>query len=72
MKFFVYSLVLIVLFNACSPNNVKVDKSLEKYFTENKVNGCFALMDNGTGKFTVHNLERYRDSGYLPASTKTC
>ena len=31
--------------------------------------GCFALMDNGTGKFTVHNLGRYRDSSYLPAST---
>lgn len=69
MKFFVYCLVLIVLFNACSPNNVKVDNSLEKYFTENKVNGCFALMDNGTGKFTVYNLSRYRDSSYLPAST---
>ena len=26
-------------------------------------------MDNGTGKFTVHNLGRYRDSSYLPAST---
>jgi len=26
-------------------------------------------MDNGTGKFTVHNLSRYRDSSYLPAST---
>jgi beta-lactamase class D len=26
-------------------------------------------MDNGTGKFTVYNLKRYRDSSYLPAST---
>ena len=26
-------------------------------------------MDNGTGKFTVYNLGRYRDSSYLPAST---
>lgn len=54
---------------ACSPNNVKQDKSLEKYFDEYTVEGCFALMDNGTGKFTVHNLGRYRDSSYLPAST---
>lgn len=54
---------------ACSPDNVKIDKSLKKYFDENKVEGCFALMDNGTGKFTVHNLSRYRDSSYLPAST---
>ena len=26
-------------------------------------------MDNASGKFTVHNLGRYRDSSYLPAST---
>ena len=69
MKFFVYCLLLIVLFSGCSPNNVKVDKSLGKYFDDNKVNGCFALMDNGTGEFTVYNLSRYRDSSYLPAST---
>lgn len=31
--------------------------------------GCFALMNNATGKFTVYNLGRYRDSSYLPAST---
>lgn len=53
----------------CTPNNVTQDDSLGKYFSENKVNGCFALMDNGTGKFTVYNLGRYRDSSYLPAST---
>jgi len=54
---------------ACSSNNVKQDKSLQKYFDENKVEGCFAIMDNASGKFTVHNLARYRDSSYLPAST---
>jgi len=54
---------------SCSGNNVKQDNSLKKYFDENKVEGCFALMDNGTGKFTVYNLSRYRDSSYLPAST---
>jgi beta-lactamase class D len=61
--------LFLVLIAACSQNNVTVDKSLEKYFTANKVEGCFALMDNGTGEFTVHNLARYRDSSYLPAST---
>jgi beta-lactamase class D len=54
---------------ACSPNNVKEDNSLKKYFDENKVTGCFALLNNSTGKFTVYNLKRYRDSSYLPAST---
>lgn len=61
--------MLLFSLAACSQNNVKQDNSLKKYFDENKVTGCFALMDNGTGKFTVYNLGRYRDSSYLPAST---
>jgi beta-lactamase class D len=62
-------LLAAVLFISCSPNNVDIDNSLKKYFDENKVNGCFALMDNGTGKFTIYNLYRYRDSSFLPVST---
>ena len=31
--------------------------------------GCFALLNNNTGNFTVYNLKRYRDSAFLPAST---
>ncbi len=33
------------------------------------MHGTFAMLDNGTGKFTVYNLKRYRDSSYSPAST---
>ncbi|MBL7742476.1 MAG: class D beta-lactamase [Chitinophagaceae bacterium] len=62
-------LLTVVLFASCSSNNVETDNSLKEYFDENKVEGCFALMNNGTGKFTVYNLSRYRDSSYLPAST---
>ncbi len=69
MKVFFSSLLLLLLLVSCSPNNVEIDNSLKKYFDENKVNGCFALMDNGTGKFTIYNLTRYRDSSFLPAST---
>ena len=69
MKPFIYSLLWLIILQSCSQNNVKQNKKLTKYFEENKVEGCFALMDNGTGKFTVHNLGRYRDSNYLPAST---
>lgn len=65
-----YSFLLILAgFISCSPNNVKQDNSLKKYFDENKVEGCFGLLDNGNGKFTIYNLSRYRDSSYLPAST---
>ena len=62
-------LLILVLFFSCSPDNVKQDKSLKKYFDENKANGCFALMDNGTGQFTIYNLSLYRDSSFLTAST---
>jgi beta-lactamase class D len=62
-------LLAIIFLASCSQNNVETDNTLKKYFDENKVEGCFALMNNGTGKFTVYNLARYRDSSYLPAST---
>ncbi|MBK6937066.1 MAG: class D beta-lactamase [Chitinophagaceae bacterium] len=67
---FMYGFILgLLVFSSCSPDNVKKDNSLKKYFDENKAEGCFALMNNATGKFTVYNLGRYRDSAYLPAST---
>src|SRR5688500_2817320 len=69
MRSIAYCLLPIAFLFSCSPNNVKKDNSLKKYFEENKVEGCFGLLDNGTGKITVYNLSRYRDSAYLPAST---
>jgi beta-lactamase class D len=68
MKWIIAGLYVICLFS-CAPNNVKIDNSLKKYFDENKVDGCFALYDNGTGQFTIYNLSRYRDSSFVPAST---
>ena len=61
--------LLAVLFFSCSLNNVDTDDSLEKYFTDNGVKGTFALFNNSTGRFTIYNLERYKDSAFLPAST---
>ena len=69
MKKYILLGFTVALLLSCGSNNVKKDDSLGKYFSENKVEGCFALMDNGTGNFTVYNLGRYRDSAYLPAST---
>ena len=62
-------LLLIACFVTCSPNNVKNDNSLKHFFDEQHVIGTFAMLDNGTGQFTIYNLKRYRDSSYLPAST---
>ncbi len=69
MRTAIYTSLFLLFVYGCSPNNVKQDDSLGKFFTDNKVDGCFALMDNASGKFTVYNLGRYRDSAYLPAST---
>ena len=54
---------------SCSPNNVEEDQSLEKYFTENKVIGCFGLYNNSTNRFTLYNQKRFADTSFLPAST---
>jgi beta-lactamase class D len=56
-------------FTACSTNNVNVDDSFQKYFDSAGVKGCFALFDNGQGRFTIYNLPRYRDSAYQPGET---
>jgi beta-lactamase class D len=61
-------LILPVLFS-CSVNNTSEDNSLSKYFNQHKLAGTFAMFDNGSGHFTVYNMNRYRDSAYLPAST---
>lgn len=69
MKLFFALLSVTILLNCCSPNNVEIDKNLKHFFDENHVVGTFAMFDNGTGKFTIYNLKRYRDSAFLPAST---
>jgi len=62
-------IALVLLLRSCTFNAVEQDSKLENYFKENNLNGSFAIMDNGTGRFTVHNLKRFRDSSYLPAGT---
>ena len=61
--------VFCFFFIFLSPNNVEEDKSLGKYFTENKVVGCFGLYNNATNEFTFYNKKRFTDSSFLPAST---
>jgi len=56
-------------YTACSPNSVVENNDLKKYFDSANVTGCFALLNNINGQFTIYNLKRYRDSAYTPAST---
>ncbi|BDQ12419.1 penicillin-binding transpeptidase domain-containing protein [Sediminibacterium sp. TEGAF015] len=69
MKNFIGVLLMGVLLNACSPNNVQVNNELGKYFDSAGVKGSFALFNNGTGDFTIFNLNRYKDSAFSPAAT---
>lgn len=61
------AIVFIVLMHSCAVNNIKEDYSLSKYF--NNSAGTFAMFDNGSGEFTIYNIDRYRDSAYVPGST---
>lgn len=65
---FVFLSAFAFFISSCSMNNVEQDNSLKKYFDDNKVEGSFALFDNGRGKFVIYNLKR-DTTRMLPAST---
>jgi len=60
--------ILITLFTSCSVNKAEIDNSLKKYFDDNKVDGCFTLLNNADGKITVYNMA-LDTQRFLPAST---
>jgi beta-lactamase class D len=62
-------LLFLGIVSSCTQNNVQENKTLKPFFEKNNVTGCFAIYDNAHGEFTIHNLKRYRDSAYSPAST---
>lgn len=64
-----YILLLTFCFLSCTPNNIKTDDSLKKYFDQYHVTGTFGMYDNGHAQFTIYNLKRFTDSAYVPAST---
>lgn len=53
---------------SCTVNKAKTDNSLKKYFDENKVDGCFTMMDNASGEITVYNMTM-DTMRFSPAST---
>lgn len=58
----------IILFTSCSVNKAKIDNSLKTYFDDNKVDGCFTLLNNADGKVTVYNMA-LDTQRFSPAST---
>ena len=58
----------LLLIASCSVNKADNDESLKKYFDENKVEGCFTMLNNADGRVTVYNME-YDTMRFSPAST---
>ena len=59
---------LVMFLGSCSVNRAKIDNSLKKHFDENKVEGCFTMLNNSDGKVTVYNME-LDTTRFTPAST---
>jgi beta-lactamase class D len=57
---FFVALFAVVLFSACTVNNVTEDEKLGRFFEENKVTGTFGMFDNSRGDFTIYDLDRFR------------
>jgi beta-lactamase class D len=60
---------LFALLTACSPNNVKSDVAIGKILDSAGLYGSFAILDNGTEQFVIHNLAAYKDSAVAPLNT---
>ena len=61
--------IFIVLVYACNPNNVKNDTAIAQLMDSAGMQGNFALLENGTEQFTIHNLSNYKDSAAAPLNT---
>jgi hypothetical protein len=47
---------LFALVLACTPNNVQTDATIGKILDSAGMYGSFALLDNGTEQFLIHNF----------------
>jgi beta-lactamase class D len=65
---FFIATALLALLSACTQKRATVDNSLKKYFDDNKVEGCFTLLNNISGEITVYNMAM-DTTRYTPAST---
>jgi beta-lactamase class D len=58
----------LFMLSSCTVNKANNDESLKKYFDENKVDGCFTMLNNQDGEVTVYNM-KYDTMRFSPAST---
>ena len=66
-KYFLISSIFLFI-AGCGVNKGKIDNSLKIYFDSAKVDGCFSMFDNSTGKVTVYNM-MLDTQRILPGST---
>ena len=66
---FLKAAFFIALVYACNPNNVKNDTAIAQLMDSAGMQGNFALLENGTEQFTIHNLSNYKDSAAAPLNT---
>lgn len=53
---------------SCTQKRATIDNSLKKFFDDNKVEGCFTMLNNASGEITVYNMAM-DTTRYTPAST---
>jgi len=63
-----YLFVLFLSLAGCAVNNVDIDESLGRHFEQEGARGTFGLFDNSRGRFTIYDMERFRQR-ISPAST---
>lgn len=72
MKRNILSLFLFVfsisIFFGCTVNNVTIDDEVGDVFKSKNVEGTFGMFDNSRGKFTIYNLDRFKEP-YSPGET---
>lgn len=66
-SFFVI-LLSVLAFNACTVNNVTIDDEIGGIFEKHGVKGTFGMFDNSRGKFTIYDLNRFKQN-YAPGQT---
>jgi beta-lactamase class D len=58
----------ILLISGCGLKKAKIDNELKQYFDEQKVDGCFTMLDNRDGSISIYNMGM-DTTRYTPAST---
>lgn len=65
----VFLLSGLVFLAACTPNNVKEDANIAPILEKAGLKGSFALLENGTETFIIHNLTDYKDFAKAPLNS---